>query len=181
MMRVATIATFLAACFSVTVAFTAVSPPMTTRSSTQLFSSAIPAGEELKKKAAEYEEPQMNPDRPELPQLKGDFDWDEKYATDEDWLSGPSVPGRMVLNEIELAAQVTALTNLEETWRKERVVFEYDAAQKVGWSYKAETMNSRFAMFFLVVGLLTEYWTGITIPGQIEEMLRISGVIGFDG
>jgi hypothetical protein len=37
--------------------------------------------------------------------------------------------------------------------------------------------NGRFAMFFLVVGLLTEYWTGVTFPGQIEEMLRVGGFI----
>jgi len=35
-------------------------------------------------------------------------------------------------------------------------------------------------MFFLTVGLLTEYWMGIDIPGQIEEMLRVSGVIEVD-
>jgi len=33
-------------------------------------------------------------------------------------------------------------------------------------------------MFFLVVGLLTEYWTGVSFTGQIEEMLRVTGVIG---
>mmetsp|Transcript_15834 Transcript_15834/g.22334 ORF Transcript_15834/g.22334 Transcript_15834/m.22334 type:complete len:177 (-) Transcript_15834:245-775(-) len=149
-------------------------------STTFLKSSTVPDGEKLKKAAAEYEEPRMNPDRPELPELKGDFDWDAKFGGDDDWIVD-NVPGKIVMNEIELASQVTALTALEEKWRKERVQEEYDAAQQVGWSAKAETMNGRFAMFFLVVGLLTELWTGVSIPGQIEQMLRVGGVIGFEG
>ena len=55
--------------------------------------------------------------------------------------------------------------------------FQYEAARLLGWTKQAETYNGRFAMFFLVVGLLTEYWTGVSLPGQIEEMLRVAGVI----
>ena len=124
----------------------------------------------------------MNPDRPELPELKGDFDWDAKFSGDDDWIAVEAeVPGRKVLNELELASQVTALEKLETKWRKERLQQEYDAARILGWTERAETWNGRSAMFFLVVGLLTELWTGITIPGQIEEMLRVAGVIGFEG
>ena len=108
-----------------------------------------------------------------------DYDWDEKFAADPDWLTD-NVPGKVVLNEVELAAQVSALGKLEEEWRKERLNEEYDDARILGWTGMAETYNSRFAMFFLVVGLLTEYWTGVTIPGQIEEMLRVGGFIGPD-
>lgn len=121
-----------------------------------------------------------NPDRPELPELKNNFNWDEKFQNEEDWLSGPDVPGKQVMNEIDLASQVTALSKLEEKWRKVRLQEEYDDARILGFTGMAETYNGRFAMFFLVVGLLTEYWTGITIPGQIEEMLRVGGFIGFD-
>eukprot|EP00568_Trieres_chinensis_P006177 CAMPEP_0183307708 /NCGR_PEP_ID=MMETSP0160_2-20130417/18869_1 /TAXON_ID=2839 ORGANISM="Odontella Sinensis, Strain Grunow 1884" /NCGR_SAMPLE_ID=MMETSP0160_2 /ASSEMBLY_ACC=CAM_ASM_000250 /LENGTH=170 /DNA_ID=CAMNT_0025471355 /DNA_START=75 /DNA_END=587 /DNA_ORIENTATION=+ len=120
-----------------------------------------------------------NPDRPELPEIKGDYDWDAKFAGDPDWIT-ENVPGKIVLNEVELAAQVAALGNLEEKWRKERMQKEYDEARILGWTARAETYNGRFAMFFLVVGLLTEYWTGVTIPGQIEEMLRVGGFIGPD-
>mmetsp|Transcript_20340 Transcript_20340/g.42620 ORF Transcript_20340/g.42620 Transcript_20340/m.42620 type:complete len:168 (-) Transcript_20340:79-582(-) len=81
------------------------------------------------------------------------------------------------LNDIELAAQRTALTKLEEQWRREREDEEYEAARLLGWTKQAEMYNGRFAMFFLVVGLLTEYWTGVTFPGQIEEMLRVGGFI----
>ena len=126
-------------------------------------------------------EPQMNPDRPELPVIPGDYDWDAKYQGDPDWTTGPSVPGRKVLNEIELAQQATALGGLEEKWRKDRIQREYEESINVGFVPVAEIVNGRTAMFFLVTGLLTEYWTGISLPGQVEEMLRISGLIGFDG
>lgn len=122
-----------------------------------------------------------NPDRPELPELKGDFDWDEAYKEDDDWLTGDAVPGKMQLNEVELAQQVTALTKLEEKWRAERLDREYEESRKLGFVEGAEMLNGRLAMFFLVTGLLTEYWTGQTMPQQVEEMLRIAGVIGFDG
>jgi hypothetical protein len=115
----------------------------------------------VKEAAKEYpDEPQMNPERPELPELKGDFDWDEKFGDDDDWIT-ENVPGKIVVNEIELAAQVTALGKLEEKWRKKRLQKEYDEARILGWTGQAETYNGRFAMFFLVVGLLTELWTGI--------------------
>mmetsp|Transcript_33808 Transcript_33808/g.100852 ORF Transcript_33808/g.100852 Transcript_33808/m.100852 type:complete len:185 (-) Transcript_33808:374-928(-) len=120
-----------------------------------------------------------NPDRPELPEIKGDYNWDDAFAGDPDWIT-ENVPGKVVLDEVRLAAQVTALSKLEDQWRKERLQVEYDDARILGWTGMAETYNSRFAMFFLVVGLLTEYWTGVTIPGQIEEMLRVGGFIGPD-
>jgi len=118
-----------------------------------------------------------NPDKPELPEIKGDFDWDAKFGSDEDWIVD-NIPGKMVLSDIEIASQNTALTKMEEKYRKVRLQQEYDDARILGWTGRAETFNGRFAMFFLVVGLLTEYWTGITIPGQIEEMLRVGGFIG---
>jgi hypothetical protein len=127
----------------------------------------------------EIEEAPRNPDKPELPEIKGDFDWDAKFAGDDDWIVD-NVPGKMTLGEVELAAQSTALGRIEERYRKVRLQEEYDAARILGWTGRAETFNGRFAMFFLVVGLLTEYWTGITIPGQIEEMLRVGGFIGPD-
>lgn len=122
--------------------------------------------------------PDRNPDKPELPVVPGDYDWDTKYSGDADWLVGGAVPGKKVLNEIELASQVTALGGLEEKWRKERIATEYADSINVGWVPTAELANGRTAMFFLVTGLLTEYWTGVSLPGQVEELLRISGVIG---
>lgn len=114
-----------------------------------------------------------------LPELKGDFDWDEKFGDDDDWIT-ENVPGKIVLNEVELAKQVTALNKLETQWRREREIKEYEESLKVGWVPEAELLNGRFAMFFLVTGLLTEYWTGYSMPQQVEEMLRIGGFIGPD-
>jgi hypothetical protein len=130
--------------------------------------------------ATEVEEPKRNPDRPELPELKGDFDWDEKFGSDDDWITGDQVPGKMVLNELELAAQISALERLESQWRKERQELEYEEGKNVGFVEKAELINGRTAMFFLVTGLLTEYWTGFSLPAQVEEMLRIGGFLGFE-
>ena len=121
----------------------------------------------------------MNPDNPNLPELKGDFDWDARFGGDDDWIT-ENVPGKIVLNEIELAAQVTELNKLEEKWRKQRQIEDYEESRTVGLVGNAELLNGRFAMFFLVTGLLTEYWTGISMPGQVEELLRIGGFIGFD-
>ena len=121
----------------------------------------------------------MNPDRPELPELKGDFDWDEKFKGDPDWIV-EDVPGKIVLNEIDLAKQATDLGKLEDKWRREREIREYEDSKKVGFVGQAELLNGRTAMFFLITGLLTELWTGISLPGQVEEMLRISGFIGFE-
>jgi hypothetical protein len=128
---------------------------------------------------ADIEEPKMNPDNPNLPELKNDFDWDAKFGGDDDWIT-EDVPGKTVLNEIDLAKQVTTLTQLEEKWRKERQITEYDDGATVGFVENAETLNGRFAMFFLVTGLFTESFTGISMPGQVEEMLRIGGFIGFE-
>lgn len=115
--------------------------------------------------------------RPDLP-IEYEDD-DAAFMDDEDWIT-EDVPGKMVLNEIELAQQVSSLSQLEEKWRKDRVNQEYENARLLGWTGQAETYNGRFAMFFLTVGLLTEYWTGVTIPGQVEEMLRVGGFIGVD-
>jgi hypothetical protein len=130
--------------------------------------------------AKTFTEPGRNPDKPELPELKGDFDWDSKFSGDDDWIT-ENVPGKIVLSDLEIATQVTKLTQLEEKWRKERQKKEYDAARLLGWTEQAEAYNGRYAMFFLVVGLLTEYWTGFSMPAQVEEMLRVGGIIGFEG
>ena len=127
----------------------------------------------------DLDEPKMNPGNPNLPELKGDFDWDAKFGDDEDWIT-ENVPGKIVLNEIDLASQVTELNKLEEKWRKQRQIEEYEESRTVGFVSNAELSNGRFAMIFLAVGLLTEYWTGVSMPGQVEEMLRIGGFIGFD-
>jgi hypothetical protein len=144
-----------------------------TTTSSSLFSTEAEADAEVD------EGPRMNPDKPELPEIKGDFDWDAKFGNDDDWIVD-NVPGKMVVSELELAEQSTKLGLLEEKYKKVRLAEDYGDARILGWTTRAETFNGRFAMFFLTVGLLTEYWTGVTIPGQIEEMLRVGGFIGPD-
>lgn len=143
------------------------------KSASRLFEATLPAD------PVEEDDDPRNPDYPNLPEVKGDFDWDAKFGGDDDWIT-ENVPGKIVLDEITLARQVTALNQLEDRYRKIRRQEEIDDYQTVGWVANAETLNSRFAMFFLVVGLLTEAFTGVSIPGQVEEMLRILGFIGFD-
>mmetsp|Transcript_17758 Transcript_17758/g.22080 ORF Transcript_17758/g.22080 Transcript_17758/m.22080 type:complete len:187 (+) Transcript_17758:152-712(+) len=166
-----------------TLAFTAPATRTTTFTTKPLFLSSEPSAADkadiTKQIELEIAEEKRNPKNPNLPEVVGDFDWDEKYKDDPEWIT-EGVPGKVVLSEVELARQVSALNALEEKWRKERVRNEYEEARLLGWSEQAEMYNGRFAMFFLVVGLLTELWTGISIPGQIEEMARVGGFISFD-
>ncbi|KAL3804384.1 hypothetical protein HJC23_011312 [Cyclotella cryptica] len=160
---------------------TTIPRPTLTRSQPIASSSSLSASPESPAQSdADVDDgPRMNPDNPALPELKGDYDWDAEFAEDPDWIT-ENVPGKIVLNELELAAQATALSKLEEGYRKERLAKEYEEARIIGFVPQAEMYNGRFAMFFLVVGLLTELWTGISIPGQIEEMARVGGFIGPD-
>lgn len=134
---------------------------------------------EYAESGGEEEVPYVNPVNPNLPEVKGDFDWDAKFGGDDDWIT-ENVPGKVVLDEITLARQATALNALEDTYRKQRIEKEIDDYQTTGWVGNAEQLNGRFAMFFLAVGLFTESFTGVSLPGQVEEMLRILGFIGFD-
>lgn len=127
--------------------------------------------------AAEIEAEDSRSTSGRLPKLRNNlYDEDEKFKDDPDWKT-ENVPGKIVINDVELAAQVAALNNLEEKWRKVRLQREYAENRFLGWTAKAETYNGRYAMFFLVVGLLTELWTGVSIPGQVEEMGRVLGFI----
>lgn len=87
------------------------------------------------------------------------------------------VPGKIQLDELTVAKQRTALEAFSRELRQKRLEEEREASRLFGWVPYAETLNGRLAMFFLVTGLLTEYWTGYTIPEQVELMLRTLGVI----
>jgi len=163
---------------SITSTFAFTNPPIVTRSSV-LTSARFTATSSETDDEIDKTSTTQNPDNPDLPELKGDFNWDEKFGNDDDWIT-ENVPGRIVLNEIALAEQVTALDKLEEKWNKMKRRKDYNDALILGWTERAEMYNGRYAMFFLVVGLLTEYWTGVSMPGQVEEMLRVGGFIGFD-
>lgn len=81
------------------------------------------------------------------------------------------------LNEVELAEQVRALDTLADQWRSEVAQQKFDKAQLLGFCDQAEIINARFAMFFVATGLLTEYWTGQSIPQQVLTMLETTGVL----
>lgn len=87
------------------------------------------------------------------------------------------VPGKMKLSPEELAEQKRRLFKYAEALREDRLKTERENARLFGFVKYAETMNGRFAMFFFVTGLLTEYWTDYTIPEQVELLLRTLGVI----
>uniref|UniRef100_A0A7S3NKX5 High light inducible protein n=1 Tax=Aureoumbra lagunensis TaxID=44058 RepID=A0A7S3NKX5_9STRA len=86
-------------------------------------------------------------------------------------------PGRMSLDDITLAKQTTALDALSTRWQRQKDLRDWEGSKLIGFSEQAEIINGRSAMFFIVVGLLTEYWTGQSIPEQIATMLRIAGFI----
>lgn len=85
------------------------------------------------------------------------------------------VPGKIQLTADELAEQKAALDKYTLELRKRQIEIDREAARIFGWVPFAETINGRFAMFFLAVGVLTEYWTGYTMPQQVELMLRTLG------
>merc|ERR1712232_1075394 len=75
--------------------------------------------EDAEAKAADYDdEPKLTESG--LPEVKGDFDWDAKFGGDDDWIT-EDVPGKIVLDDVTLAGQVTALDKLETQWRKDRL------------------------------------------------------------
>ena len=69
------------------------SSPLPPRSPSQLPHLKLPHYETAAEKA---DEPEMNPDNPNLPALKGDYDWDADYAVDTDWIT-ENIPGKVVL------------------------------------------------------------------------------------
>ncbi len=85
------------------------------------------------------------------------------------------VPGKIQLTADELAEQKAALDKYTLELRKRQIEIERESSRLFGWVPFAETLNGRFAMFFLAVGVLTEYWTGYTMPQQVELMLRTLG------
>ena len=87
------------------------------------------------------------------------------------------VPGKIQLDEIELARQKNALDKYAAELYKKRMQEEYEASRKFGWVPYAETLNGRLAMFFIITGLLTEYWTDYSFPEQVELLLRTLGVL----
>jgi hypothetical protein len=87
------------------------------------------------------------------------------------------IPGRYKLSAVELAEQRRAIRAVAERYRALRIAKEAEARRIFGFCRNAEMINGRTAMFFFATGMLTEYWTGQTMPQQIELLLRILGIL----
>mmetsp|Transcript_1265 Transcript_1265/g.3538 ORF Transcript_1265/g.3538 Transcript_1265/m.3538 type:complete len:133 (-) Transcript_1265:470-868(-) len=81
------------------------------------------------------------------------------------------------MNDVDLAEQIRDLDKQTMRLRDESDLKKFNDAQLLGWCEQAETINGRFSMFFFAVGLLTEYYTGQSVPRQIQTMLEVSGVL----
>ena len=57
---------------------------------------------------------------------------------------------------------------------------EIEESNLLGFVAPAEIVNGRSAMFFIVVGILTELFTGESMPSQVATMLQTFGIIGLD-
>ena len=99
---------------------------------------------------------------------------DASLATPE---PGYDNPGKMEVNEIEMVERSAKLDALSAKWRKRQEQLEWDQGLNVGWVFKAETVNGRLGMFFLIVGLITEYYTGESLPQQTLTMFRTLGIV----
>lgn len=104
-------------------------------------------------------------------------------ATEED--AAPVVPetaasgkySSMDLSDVELAEQSAKLEALAEMWKKREDVGEYEEGLRSGWGPSPERINGRAAMFFIVTGLITEYYTGQSLPQQVYTMLQTLSII----
>lgn len=113
----------------------------------------------------------------QLPRTVGETDSEQNGDTSEHLKS--NLEERKIIDfsftPEELQEQAKRLDRLAEEWRQERLEQEKEANRKFGFTPFAETLNGRLAMSFLVVGLLTEHWTGFTIVDQILYLLEILG------
>lgn len=88
------------------------------------------------------------------PEIRGDFDWDEKFKDDPDWISGDSVPGKMKMDAAHLQAQSRALDALEWKWASQ-VTAGDDAIQENDTTLDVESAAVNvFAASLFVVGVV---------------------------
>ena len=50
------------------------------------------------------------------PTIRDDYDWDERYKDDPDWITGDAVPGKMKMTDEQMEAQQRALDALADKW-----------------------------------------------------------------
>ena len=93
----------------------------------------------------------------------------EGDARDPDWLAP--------FSDVELAEQEAKLTALSEKWKKFEDLRDFETSKRSGFGPSPEVINGRTAMFFIIVGLITEYYTGQNMPQQVTTMLQTLAII----
>jgi hypothetical protein len=81
------------------------------------------------------------------------------------------------MSELELSEQEAKLKALSDKWSKREQQTEFEATIRSGWGPAPEILNGRFAMFFIIVGLVTEYYTGQSVPQQVYTMLQTLAIV----
>jgi len=110
----------------------------------------------------ETEEPEVRSDPPAPPAAPDG-------ARDENFFAPRS--------EMELAEQEAKLTALSEKWKRREEQIEYQDTIRSGFGPAPERINGRTAMFFIVTGLVTEYYTGQSLPQQVYTMLQTLSIV----
>jgi hypothetical protein len=111
-----------------------------------------------------------------------EIEGDPEGKDGEPWGPWEDVPPPDDLNwdaeftEMELAEQEAKLTALAKKWERREEEEEYWDSIRSGFGPGPERINGRFAMFFLITGLATEYYTGQSIPQQVETLLQTFGL-----
>lgn len=86
-------------------------------------------------------------------------------------------PGKATYTDVELAEQSSKMDALAAKWRDREIEASDTAGAMAGWVLKSEQINGRLAMFFLLTGLITEYYTGESVPQQVATLLRSLAII----
>ena len=81
------------------------------------------------------------------------------------------------LSDMELAEQTAKLEALAAKWERRQEEIDYAESLRSGWGPSPERINGRFAMFFFVVALVTEYYTGQSTPQQVYTLLQTLSII----
>lgn len=81
------------------------------------------------------------------------------------------------ISDVELAEQETKLRALSDKWKKFEDEKAYQDTLRSGFGPSPERINGRAAMFFIVTGLVTEYYTGQSLPQQVQTMLETLAIV----
>ena len=100
-------------------------------------------------------------------------------ASEEVTKGAPVTQGECIkqFSDVELVEQEAKLDALAKKWKRIEDEGEYEEGLRSGWGPSPERINGRSAMFFIIVGLVTEYYTGQSLPQQVYTMLQTMGLV----